>query len=89
MALVCWCAESRSFARFMRGERSLVGTELVATSAVAIVRLEVSGSIAEWDVRGELALQAEVESSWNTVTAARHLAFRRRLLFLLLHSTIE
>ena len=55
----------------MRGDGALVGTQLLATAAVSLVRPEVLRRVAERDVRGELALETEVERSRDAVAAAR------------------
>lgn len=80
---------SSSFARLMRRDGTLVGAEIVATAAVSLVRPEILGRVAEWDVSGELALEAEVERARHPITAARRPASARLLLLRLEQSSLE
>jgi len=77
------------FARLVRRDRALVWTQLVATAAVSIVRLEVLRRVAEWYVGRELALEAEVDRARNAVATTLPVALVRLLLLVLAHSSLE
>lgn len=62
---------SSSFTRLMRASGALVGTQLVATAAVSLMRPQILGRVASWAVGGEVTLDAEVERSRYPVTATR------------------
>jgi len=80
---------SSSFARLMRRRGTFVRAEIVATTAVSLVRPEILGCIAEWYVGGEFALNTEVERARNLVAAARCTASAGLLLLGLEDSSLE